>query len=276
LSGCRQILDRLGYSRLQGNAGRILIESIEGALRIFGDSAGSLVSSLAKDDGLPEKELLLDYRAVETSLDRRLGRDVGKMIMDLTKRELLKRVPTINPDQDIGEIADEICMRDVIDFVRSREGHEHVLFLYGNAKIKDELLAEFFGSAATATPKGLLSVSPHRIPSTNNMLYGELLSVERSKAMDKAFDWVYTIHSVNDSKKGTRIAGEDASWFFRNGLENEFIQTERAIGTQAADNISFLCSYDLAKIDERHLETIIPCHGFVVLGDPPAIYKSPA
>lgn len=249
---------------------------MEDALRIFGDSAGSLVSVLAKDNGLPEKELLLDYRAIETSLDRRLGRNVGRMIMDLAKKELLKRAPSINPNQDIGKIADEIFMRDVVDFVRSWEGHEHVLFLYGNAGTKDNVLAEFFGSAASATPKGILSVSPCHIPSTNNMLYGELLSVERSKAMNKAFDWVYTIHSVNDSMKGTRIAGEDASWFFRNGLGNEFIQTERAIGTKVADNISFLCSYDLAKIDERHLETIIPCHGFVVLDDPPAVYKSPA
>ncbi len=270
------ILDRLGYSRLSGNADQILIESVRDALRIFGDAAGSLISILATDSGLSEKELLLDYRAVEMSLNRRLGKDIGKMIMGLIKKELLRHVPSADSDQDIGEIVDRIRITDVVNFVRSREGHEHVLFLYKNAKTKDEVLAEFFESAATTTPKGILSVSPCRIPSTNNMLYGELLSVERSKAMSKAFDWVYTIHSVNDSKKGTRIAGEDASWFFRNGLENEFTQGERAIGTRAAENISFLCSYDLAKLDERHLETIIPFHGFVILDDPPAVYKGPA
>jgi hypothetical protein len=93
---------------------------------------------------------------------------------------------------------------------------------------------------------------------------------------------------ITDTEKimtaATRVAGEDCSWFFRNGLTNEFLTAEKSIGTQIQDNISIMCSYDLSNVaatvdydnDKQNndlLKTIISSHKYVVLDEPFSIYR---
>jgi hypothetical protein len=81
-----------------------------------------------------------------------------------------------------------------------------------------------------------------------------------------------------------RVAGEDCSWFFRNGLTNEFLIAEKSIGTQIQDDISIMCSYDLSNVaatvdydndkqNNDRLKTIISSHKYVVLDEPFSIYR---
>lgn len=268
------LLSKLGYRRVSDDVDRLLFEATRKAFEIFGDSAESLVRILARDNRLSEKEFLLNCDVIQRSLDSKLGKGIGKIIMNRIKCELFRYVPSANSNLDIKDVLDMIRLREIVSFIRTREGHEHMLFLYNNKNVKETVLSEFFGT--TSSTGGILLVSPRHMPFAETMLYEQLLSEDRSKAMNRAFEWVYAIHAKNNSVKGTRIAGEDASWFFRNGLASEFMETEKLIGTTVAENISFLCSYDITEIDDSYLEAIIPCHGFVILDEPLSIYTNRA
>lgn len=114
-------------------------------------------------------------------------------------------------------------------------------------------------------------------------------SLSSSSSLDQEY---YISDYIADAEKiitaATRVAGEDCSWFFRNGLTNEFLTAEKSIGTQIKDNISIMCSYDLSNVaatvdydnDKQNknknndlLKTIISSHKYVVLDEPFSIYR---
>ena len=109
-----------------------------------------------------------------------------------------------------------------------------------------------------------------------SITYDEFLIVEKSKAMSGMFEWISEIHKSNLSGRETRVAGEDASWFLRNGFDNEFLDAEKKIGRRVQDKISVLCAYDTERIPlESQLKRIIESHGYVIIDRPMEVYKAP-
>lgn len=134
-------------------------------------------------------------------------------------------------------------------FIRNMAGHEHVGFIYCGKAIKDAVLSQFFDPSVPPEPlKALISLginaNPVEIDNTQRMTYDEFLKAEsKSKAMDDMFAWIGEMHKSNRSGRETRIAGEDASRFLRNGFESEFLDAEKKIGRRLQERMSVLCSY---------------------------------
>jgi hypothetical protein len=90
----------------------------------------------------------------------------------------------------------------------------------------------------------------------------------------KIYDWVYSLPLSNKLKKEegkeggvqdiiARVATDDDSWFFRNGLDDEIISAEKS-GEKCIkeDRITCLCIYNISDMtDEQIIKTIIAAHG---------------
>ncbi len=179
------------------------------------------------------------------------------------------------------EIISEIGQSEVAQFVRNGLiGHEHIAFLYSGKTEKNNILSQFFDpSASPYTLRAIISLSSNsarKYQKVKSITYDEFLIVEKSKAMSGMFEWISEIHKSNLSGRETRVAGEDASWFLRNGFDNEFLDAEKKIGRRVQDKISVLCAYDTERIPlESQLKRIIESHGYVIIDRPMEVYKAP-
>ena len=112
--------------------------------------------------------------------------------------------------------------------------------------------------------------------------------------MKKIFDWAYSLNLSNNKlrkeegggREGKReaediiirIATDDDTWFFRNGLGDEIISAEKS-GEKCIkkDKITCLCIYNISDMtDEQIIKTIIAAHSYVILDDPLGMYKAGA
>ena len=110
---------------------------------------------------------------------------------------------------------------------------EHIIFFYKNESFKNKILSAFFEPAAINHKKaqGLISIKRNtKFNVDSNVLYDELfLQSEKSAAVKKIYDWVYSLPLSNKLKKEEggeqqkggaegiiiRIATDDYTWVFQ-------------------------------------------------------------
>ena len=119
------------------------------------------------------------------------------------------------------------------------------------------------------------------------MLYEELLQEpqEYEVVARRVADWIAKLNSSNKSRQNntdspTRIAGEDAMWWFRNGFAGYILGFEKSMGRYLQDNMSGLCGYNISNVSNGHIDresinTLISAHGYVILDEPFSLYRAP-
>lgn len=284
-------LDVLGYCSITDEITAKIIS--DAARRAFLDKFGEritelVISNLCKKNNQTEQQLFCRCDLVEKSIGAMFGQ-AATFVMDIIKDELSSYSTSKKPHPSLQEIGHMIRENEVMSFVRNMSGHEHVAFLYSKKTIKDNVLSQFFYQLAvpdnnnnSSSRKALISLDnddtgPIRFSDVQKMYYDDFLKIEgKSEVMDRMFDWIGEIHKLNPSGRETRIAGEDASWFLRNGFEQEFIDAERKIGRQVKDKMAILCSYDVDGIAlENQLKSVIEAHKYVITDQPLAVYVAP-
>ena len=270
----------MGYSNItEPIVIRKVLDSIRKGVDYFGEHMSSLLFRyVCNSHSLKEEELIGKYGLLEKSIAALFGNS-SDIVVNSIKRHLIEHTITKNPLLSVEEIITQIRKAEVVNFIRNRSGHEHIAFLYGNEKAKNSILSEFFDpSASPYALKALISLNGHHATTkfcgVKSIAYDEFLKVEKAKAMGEMLRWIGDVHKSNLSGRETRVAGEDASWFLRNGFEREFLDAEQAIGKQVKDRMSVLCSYSLYGIEKKnHIDKIIQCHEYVIVDEPFAVYR---
>ena len=198
----------------------------------------------------------------------------------LEKLDYLPYVPTrvyktdkkeveINTDKLLNKIPESF-----LEFIIHMPAHIHITFLYKNPISNDKVLSAFFNPTMIwRTKNGLISKIPKKLKSVKNIVYGDFLYMDKTAAMKKFADWVSKLHSSNKSDMPTRMAGEDATWWARNGFAEEHLKLEQSTGRNSYENMSILCCYDISHIDNEQLKSIVDSHGYVLLDEPFMMYK---
>jgi hypothetical protein len=283
-------LDDLGYYSITDEImAKIVSDAARRALiDKFGERITELmINKLCKANNQTEQQLFCQCDLVEKSIGAMFGQ-AATFVMDIIKDELSPYSTSKKPHPSLQEIGHMIRENEVMSFVRNMAGHEHVAFLYSKKTIKVNVLSQFFYQSAvpddnsnSSGRKALISLDddtrPIKFSNVQKIYYDDFLKIEqKSEVMDRMFDWIGEIHKLNPSGRETRIAGEDASWFLRNGFEQEFIDAERKIGRQVQDMIAILCSYDVNGIAlENQLKSVIEAHKYVITDQPLAVYVAP-
>jgi hypothetical protein len=281
------IIDELGFLPRYSQYDQILYDSIHKSLKLLGKSyAKALLFNMCSLYGLSENELLMNYDLFEKSIYSILG-NAGNLIIDIIKKDMLRHAVLIDPDITVNDILNPsitvsailklIHDAEVFNFVRNIKGGEHVIFFYENQNSLNKILSAFFDPiVTTVTPKGLLTILPHR-RSESNITYNELLKSQNYKAINKFEHWISTVHSSNKSQysQPTRIAEEDASWWLRNGFTEEFILFEESLKRYIHDSISFLCAFKISNLTHFNINLVkklIAFHRHIILEDPLMIF----
>ncbi|MGI0010455.1 MAG: hypothetical protein ACREAE_03555, partial [Nitrosopumilaceae archaeon] len=189
----------------------------------------------------------------------------------LEKLDYLHYIPTDAYETDKKEIkinSDEqpskIFEKSFLEFIIHMPAHIHITFLYKNPISNNKVLSAFFNpNIIWRTKNGLVSKIPKKLKSVKNIVYDDFLYMDKTAAMKKFADWVSKLHSSNKSDMPTRIAGEDATWWARNGFAKEHLKLEQSIGRNSYENMSILCCYDVSHIDNEQLKSIVDSHGYV-------------
>lgn len=75
-----------------------------------------------------------------------------------------------------------------------------------------------------------------------------------------------------------RVAGEDETYLLEKGYTNEIIALEQSIGKRTRDNMTILCGFNISRLADEDinalLETIISCHGYVIIDEPFRVYAA--
>ena len=218
-----------------------------------------------------------------------------------------------NPDISIPDILDRIRKEEILRFVREMPSHEHVAIFYKNENLKNEILSAYLDDTSntdinngysSTIPKGVLSSRPQATTTNNDsnndntrnnsnyyfnavsnnisnnnanaVLYGELLCANKQKSLNESLhDWIQGLHSLNSDQTATiRIANEDATWWLRNCSPDQYIEFQKSLGRHIQDNISAACAYDISKIDNEYLPTVMSSHNYIIFDQPFVIYKN--
>ncbi|HZH38443.1 MAG TPA: hypothetical protein VEX17_00060, partial [Bacillales bacterium] len=93
------------------------------------------------------------------------------------------------------QIIKELYKKSLNEFINHNHAHEHIALLYQHEPIKKQIVLDFLSALPNiGSPKGIMTTKPTEMEHiTHNMLYSELLAVDKSKEMDKASEWVNKI-----------------------------------------------------------------------------------
>jgi len=280
---------------------QIIYDEAKKSVEQLGESASKvLLDHICSINGLSEKELLTNYDLFEKLLHRVL-KEGADIILQNIKRKLLVHAVLIDPNITIRDIrdprltVDDILKRlravETLEFVRKIPSHEHIAFLYRDENSKDAMLAAFFDTKIIGkTSMGLFSTKrpANQLSHVNNiMLYQDLLQEppqEYEVVARKVADWTTKLHSLNKPHKNntecpTRIAGEDAMWWFRNGFASYILGIEKSMGRYLQENMSVLCGYNISNgssenIDNEDINSLIAAHSYVIIDEPFIVYTS--
>ena len=244
---------------------------------------------------LSEKELLTNYDLLNKSLYR-IVPTATDLILRHIKFEMLPHavlmIPNLtvaeiqNPTLSIPAILNLIRNEEILKFVREIPSHEHVAIFYENENFRDNILSMFFNTGTTCdnTPKGLLSSKPADSNSdynlntskSNNILYSESLNSQKREAINQSLhEWIQRLQSSNKSQHTVaKIANQDATWWLRNDSANEYIQFQKSLGRNIQYNISAICAYNISKLNNEYIRTIIASHNYIIFDRPFIIYKN--
>lgn len=253
------------------NANDILFAAIQKGFSLMGDnSSAALLSHMVVTRQLPD-DLVTDYASVEKAISAMSGYG-SKLILKSIRQALSDQTPSRNSRQSVQEMVREIEAARISDFVRHMPGRSHVAFFYSRPDRRDKVLSDHLASGKA--PKWLMSVDHPRMPFNYNSTYAELVFRNRGDWVKRTFDYIERLHAANETGEPTRVVGEDASWFFRNGEGTAIVQTEQELGPQIQKNMTFLCCYGADTMDdERAVKAILASHSHVIIDSPLALYQ---
>lgn len=256
------------------DANDIFFGAIQKGFSLLGEnSSAALLSHLVVAHRLPD-DLVGDYAAAEKAIASISGYG-SKIILKAVKQALADQTLSRNSRQSIPEMVREIEASKVSDFVKHIPGHSHVALFYSNAGHRDRMLFDYLSSGKA--PKWLVSVEHPRMPFNYNSTYAELVFRNRNDWVKRTFDYIERLHAANETSEPTRVVGEDASWFFRNGEGAAMVRTEQELGPQIQKNMAFLCCYGAeAMDDEQAVKSILASHSHVIIDSPLALYQMAA
>jgi hypothetical protein len=110
----------------------------------------------------------------------------------------------------------------------------------------------------------------------NVVLYGEFLCTNKQKSINESLhDWIQCLHSLNsDETAPVRIANEDATWWLRHCSPNQYVEFQKSLGRHIEDNMSATCAYNISRIDNEYLRTVMSAHNYIIFDQPFVIYKN--
>jgi len=184
-----------------------------------------------------------------------------------------KNIFAILEKNGFEKISDKIG--EIVNFVQSMEGGEHMVFLWENEESKNRMISEFFNQKYRGESNGLFSLEPTEMKAIKNILYKNFYNTHKSLFLEKAVEKVVRAMSVNNSDKSTRYSFEDDTWLMKRGLKKEVLDTEKALGKEVDKNLSLFCMDHRHNLndDEDTIATLIKAHGYVLTDEPIALYK---
>ena len=212
------ILKTLGYYPISTKADKVIFDATLKTLKIFGQSSyAELLDKIRATSGMSEIELIKNFHLFEEALKKSTGQVSAKVMLDMIKEDLIRHTNLSTVNYKIDEIIEKVEESGIYDFIRTVSSFEHILVLYKNKDVIDRVLDDFFGKMARA-PHGLMSIQPTKIKDIRNITYSQLAEKGMPNVMKRLTDWIEDIVLANVSEHPARIAGEDCTWFIRNGV----------------------------------------------------------
>ncbi len=267
------MLKKLGYNPVT-NVDQILTDSIKKALdELGGTTSRTLMRILSSLHGVPESEFLTNYSLVMKTLRDIFG-EGANIISFLIKENVLQHLKHKNLDLTVEQMISYIREEETLDFILQLKGREHILFLYKNEDSKDKIISSFFDPSITSqTAAGLYSARPTKLKHINNILFQDFVYLEKNESKKKALDWGFNLVASNKSDLPTRIGFEDLDWGLENGFADLVVEFETSTGRNFRENISHLCGYNVTRFSEKHAQTIVESHGYVITDEPLIVYR---
>ena len=267
-----KLLQDLGYARHLNKTASIFSESIDKVISYLGEnSKNALISYISSLTKLPKNECFVYYDVTKNALNHVFGEKCANEVLDLVKEEILIH-NGYSSNESLDVLMNDLSKQEVLEFIRTFNGNEHVLYLYKDKEEKNKIMSEYFSS--TKSLNGLLSLEPMNQKNVKNILYENLL-IDREEAKKKVFEFLSEVQLKNPEETVSHFFAEDGSLWLMNGLTKQYLDTEQSLVEYVEKNpISFICACNLAEIsDDRVLGELITSHNYVILDEPFIAYR---
>lgn len=262
---------------LHPEMGKSISDIVTSALEVFGEDTKKLIiGSISKKFALSDGEVLVRLDVMEKYLVSALG-TTGEVLINEIKEKILSENPDIDGvNLSTAEIVNKIVQRDVLDFVRKLPSHEHIAYFYTSEDSKGLITSAFLSKSSKSAKAAIISnpiVSSESSIQTTR--YANILNPsDKSASMKRLGNWIGSMKKSDTAQMhGLRLLGEDDSWFMNNGFSEEILNLERSLGPHLDEDMSVMCSYDLASLADEHLATIINSHSYLVTDRPIMLYS---
>ena len=267
-----KLLQDLGYARHLNKTASIFSESIDKVISYLGEnSKNALISYISSLTKLPKNECFVYYDVTKNALNHVFGEKCAKEVLDLVKEEILIHNDS-SSNESLDVLMNDLSKQEVLEFIRTFNGNEHVLYLYKDKEEKNKIMSEYFSS--TKSLSGLLSLEPMKQKNVENILYENLL-IDREEAKKKVFEFLSEVQLKNPEETVSHFFAEDGSLWLMNGLTKQYLDTEKSLVEYVEKNpISFICACNIAEIsDDGVLSELIASHNYVILDEPFIAYR---
>ena len=146
------------------------------------------------------------------------------------------------------------------------------MYLWENNESRNKIIQKYFHKLDT--PQGLISSDGFELPKVNIVSYSKLFK-NKDSALSYEFELINQIHQLNKSLMPTRLAGDDCTLWFKQGLTQQFLEFEQKINKYFMKNkISCICCYNINEIqDNETLIEILKSHELVLLDKPHSLFR---
>ena len=267
----QKILHDLGYERHLNKTACVFSDALDKTISYLGKhSKDALISYVQSITKFPKNDCFVYYSITKNALEHVFGEKSANEILHVVKEEIIIH-ENISSNESLEHILNDLSKRELLEFIRTLNGHIHILYLYNDKEIRNKIMSEYFSSVESFN--GLLSLEPMKINNVQNTLL-ETIQVDESKIKEKLFEFISEVESKNKSNTGARFFTDDTSLWFKNGLTNQYLEAEQSVMTYIEKKpISCICACDINEIsDDAVLRKLISSHNYVIFDEPFAVY----
>lgn len=160
----------------------------------------------------------------------------------------------------------------VDDFIHNMKTKDHTILLFQNESLRDDTVKIFFDKSKNQAYTACFAHDPSKYDCDQSITYDELTE-NQTLLTTKINEFLINVLDKTYPNDFPRIACEDTAWFSEAGFFEEHQKLGDKLDTQIIDDSAILCCYNIDKLDDNKINTVLQSRDYIILEEPPCVYQ---
>jgi len=162
--------------------------------------------------------------------------------------------------------------QEVFEFINKLKDKDHTILLFKNEHIRDTIVTEFFDKSKNDIFTACFTHNTFKYKCDKAISYNEL-SDNQILLTNKISEFLVDVLDKTYPHAFPRIACEDTAWFSEAGFFEEHQKLGNTLDKKVIDESVILCCYNILKLDEEKMDTVLQSRDFIILDEPLSVFR---